>query len=59
LFDIDANKETIYACGYTVSTSLKGYTNMYNTFIAAFDISSTKLKWGYSDEGISCSGWKI
>ena len=60
LYDIDANNKTIYACGFTESGSLKGYyTSDYNPFIAAFDISSTKLKWGYSDPGSPCSGWKI
>jgi hypothetical protein len=49
ILDIDANQYSIYACGRTSSELLSGYQLTHNPYIAAFDIASTQLKWGFTD----------
>jgi hypothetical protein len=46
--DIDANKDSIYACGFTLSDALTGILPQnVNPIIAAFDVESSLIKWGF------------
>ena len=58
--DIDANKDTIYACGFTYSNLLTDLNPQgCNPIIAAFDVESTELKWGFYDQSLSNWAYKI
>lgn len=58
--DIDANKDTIYVCGFTLSNLLTDLNPQgCNPIIAAFDVESTELKWGFYDQSLSNWAYKI
>jgi hypothetical protein len=49
--DIDANKDTIYACGFTHSDELTGLVPQdVNPIIVAYDVESSQIKWGWFDK---------
>ena len=58
VIDFDANHDTIYTCGRTHDSGLSGYSlysgtccyYYYVPIVAASDIDSNEMKWGFTDQ---------